>query len=178
MTLKFEGKQTIVSDVSDIAAKSVSLIAAEYSGLTVGELTELRQTARKEGVVVRVVRNTLAKRALETTEFACIRDKLTGPLVLVFSQEDPGVGARLLKTFSKDHEKLKVTALAMSNQLLPKESLNQLANLPTRLQGISQVMSVMLAPITVLTRTMVAPYTKLVRTVAAIRDQKQSSGLN
>ena len=176
MTLKLEGKKTIVNEVALLAGKSVSLITAEYSGLTVGELTVLRKTARESDVTVCVVRNTLAKRALDGTSFACIREKLVGPLMLIFSKEDPGIGARLLKTFIADHEKLKVTALALSNQLLSKEHLNQLASLPTRLEGIQQVMSVMLAPITVLARTLAAPYTTLVRTMAAIRDQKQSNG--
>lgn len=172
MTLKLDGKQAIVSEVSAILAQSVSVIAAEYSGLTVEELTALRQAARQSGAFVRIVRNTLAKRALQETPFAGLQEKLQGPLLLVFSQEDPGSGARVLKAFIKDHEKLKVMALSLPNQLLPKEHLNQLANLPTRLQAIQQLMSVMLAPITQCVRTMVAPYTVLVRTIAAVRDQK------
>ena len=173
MTLKLDGKKTIVSEVAALAHASVSLIAAEYSGLTAGELISLRQTARQSGAVVRVVRNTLAKRALQDTAFACMNEKLVGPLLLVFSEEDPGVGARVLKDFVKNHEKLKVMALSLSNQLLPKESLGQLASLPTRLQAIAQLMSVMLAPITQLVRTTAEPYAELVRVIAAVRDQKQ-----
>lgn len=175
MVLKLEDKKTIVNEVAGIAKNAVSLIAAEYSGLTVGQLTKLRKTARESGVYMRVVRNTLARRALEGTQFSCIQEKLTGPLVLAFSQEDPGAAARLIKAFVRDNEKLKVMALAIENQLLPPEGLNTLASLPTRDEAIAQLMSVMLAPITKLVRTLAEPHTQLVRAVAAIRDQKQSA---
>lgn len=175
MVLKLEDKKAIVNEVADVAKKAVSLIAAQYSGLTVGKLTELRRSARQSGVYMRVVRNTLAKRALEGTSFACIQEKLVGPLMLAFSQEDPGAAARLIKAFAKDNEKLKVMALAIDNQLLPPEGLNTLASLPTRDEAIAQLMSVMLAPMTKLVRTLVEPHTRVVRAIAAIRDQKQSA---
>jgi large subunit ribosomal protein L10 len=176
MVLKLEGKKTIVDEVATVAARSVSLIAAEYSGLTVGEFTEFRQAARKSNVAVRVVRNTLARRALQDTDFACMNEQLIGPLVLIFSQEDPAAGARLLKDFAKEHENLKVMALALGKQLLPKEQLGQLASLPTKSEAIAQMMSVMLGPVTKLVRTLAAPHTQLVRTVAAVREQKQAAG--
>jgi large subunit ribosomal protein L10 len=175
MVLKLEDKKTIVSEVAVIANQAISLIAAEYSGLTVGQLTDLRKTARASGVYMRVVRNTLARRALEGTQFACMQPVLVGPLVLAFSQEDPGAAARMIKEFVKKNEKLKVKALAIENQLLPATGLDQLASLPTRDEAIAQLMSVMLAPITKLVRTMAEPQAKLVRTIAAIRDQKQSA---
>ena len=175
MVLKLEDKKTIVNEVAGVAKQALSLIAAEYSGLTVSQLTQLRKTARQSGVYMRVVRNTLARRALEGTSFACIQEKLVGPLVLAFSQEDPGAAARLIKAFAKDNDKLKVMALAIDNQLLPPEGLNTLASLPTRDEAIAQVMSVMLAPITKFVRTLAEPHAKLVRTIAAIRDQKQAA---
>lgn len=175
MVLKLEDKKAIVSEVAEVAKHALSLVAAEYSGLTVAQLTELRRSARKSNVYMRVVRNTLARRAVEGTKFACIQEKLTGPLVLAFSNEDPGAAARLIKDFVKDNEKLKVMALAIDNQLLPPEGLNKLASLPTRDEAIAQLMSVMLAPITQLVRTLAEPHAKLVRTVAAVRDQKQNA---
>jgi len=175
MVLKLEDKKAIVSEVAGVAKQAVALIAAEYSGLTVGQLTQLRKSARQSGVYLRVVRNTLARRALDGTQFACIREKLTGPLVLAFSQEDPGSAARLIKEFAKDNEKLKVMALAIDNQLLAPEGLHKLASLPTRDEAIAQLMSVMLAPVTKLVRTLAEPHAMLVRTIAAVRDQKQSA---
>lgn len=175
MVLKLEDKKTIVNEVADVASKAVSLIAAEYSGLTVAQLTGLRKSARSTGVYMRVVRNTLARRALEGTQFACMQDELVGPLLLAFSTEDPGAAARLIKDFAKDNEKLKVRALAIDSQLLPAEGLNKLASLPTRDEAIALLMSVMMAPITQLVRTIAEPHAKLVRTVAAVRDAKQAA---
>jgi large subunit ribosomal protein L10 len=175
MVLKLEDKKTIVSEVAGVAKQAVSLIAAEYSGLTVAQLTGLRRSAREAGVYIRVVRNTLAKRALEGTQFACMQQELVGPLVLAFSKEHPGAAARLIKEFARDNEKLKVRALAIEGQLLPPEGLNKLASLPTRDEAIAQLMFVMKAPITQLVRTMAEPHAKLVRTIAAIRDAKQSA---
>jgi large subunit ribosomal protein L10 len=175
MVLKLEDKKTIVDEVAGVAKQALSLIAAEYSGLTVSQLTSLRKSARESGVYMRVVRNTLARRALEGTQFACMQQELVGPLVLAFSQEDPGAAARLIKEFAKINEKLKVKALAIESQLLPASGLEMLASLPTRDEAIAQLMSVMLAPVTKLVRTMSEPQAKLVRTIAAIRDQKQSA---
>jgi large subunit ribosomal protein L10 len=175
VVLKLEDKKTIVSEVNEVANRSLSLIAAEYSGLTVSQLTGLRKTARQSGVYMRVVRNTLARRALEGTQFECIKPQLVGPLLLAFSHEDPGSAARLIKDFAKENDKLVVKALAFDNQLLPGTELNKLASLPTRDQALAQLMSVMLAPVTKLVRTLAEPHAKLVRTVAAIRDSKQSA---
>jgi large subunit ribosomal protein L10 len=124
---------------------------------------------------MRVVRNTLARKALEGTQFACMQEELVGPLLLAFSKEDPGAAARIIKDFAKENEKLKVKALAIDSKLLPPEGLHKLASLPTRDEAIAQLMSVMKAPVTKLVRTMAEPHAKLVRTLAAIRDAKQSA---
>lgn len=175
VVLKIEDKKTIVNEVAVVAKQAVSLIAAEYSGLTVAQLTSLRKSARESGVYMRIVRNTLARRAVEGTSFACIQPELVGPLLLAFSTDDPGAAARLMKAFAKENEKLVVKALAIDNQLLPASGLNQLASLPTRDEAIAQLMSVMTAPITKFVRTLAEPHAKLVRTVAAIRDKKQAA---
>lgn len=174
MVLKLEDKKAIVNEVADVAKQALSLVAAEYNGLTVGQLTRFRKTARESGVYVRVVRNTLARRALEGTQFACIQSELVGPLVLAFSKEDPGAAARVIKDFMKQNEKLKVKALAIDNQLLPASGLNTLASLPTRLEAIAQLMSVMNAPITKFVRTLAEPHAKLVRTFAAVAEKKKA----
>ena len=175
MTLRLEGKKAIVAEVAEVAKQATSVIAAEYSGLTVLQLTTLRKSARDAGVYMRVVRNTLARRAFEGTDFACMQPALVGPLLLAFSKDEPGAAARIMKEFAKTADKLKVIALSIDGKLLPASDLNALATLPTRDEAISQLMSVMLAPVTKLVCTLVAPHSKLVRTIAAIRDQKENA---
>ena len=175
MALNLEAKKAVVEEVAAIAKMSHSAIAAEYRGLTVAEMTDLRVQARNSGVHLRVVRNTLARRALTDTDFDCMREGLTGPLVLAFSQEDPGAAARVVRDFSKSNDKLVVKLVAFGGKLLEPSDLATLANLPTYDEAVSQLMSVMLGPVTKLARTLAEPHAKLVRTIAAVRDQKQSA---
>ncbi|MCW8830481.1 MAG: 50S ribosomal protein L10 [Gammaproteobacteria bacterium] len=172
MALNLEDKKSIVAEVSAIAADAHSAIAAEYRGLSVDEMTELRAKARNEGVYLRVVKNSLTKRAVEGTEFECMQDSLVGPLVMAFSQEDPGAAARLVSEFSKDHDKLITRVIAIGGEVLPLEQLERLSKLPNRDQAIALLMAVMKAPIEKFVRTLNEPHAKLVRTVAAVRDQK------
>ena len=137
MALNLEDKKSIVAEVSTIAASAFSAVAAEYRGLSVDELTELRAKARSEGVYLRVVKNSLAKRAVDGTEFECMRDSLRGPLIMAFSQEDPGAAARLVNNFSKEHDKLIAKVIAIGGEVLPLEQLEHLAKLPNRDQAIS-----------------------------------------
>lgn len=174
MALNLEGKKQVVSEVAAVAAEAHSAVAAEYRGLTVGELTELRAKAREQGVYLRVIKNSLARRAVEGTEFECMQEGLVGPLIIGFSQEDPGCAGRLFKEFTKDNDKLQVKLVSVGGELLDASQLNRLADLPTKDQAISMLMSVMKAPVEKLTRTMNEVPGKLVRTVAAIRDQKQA----
>jgi large subunit ribosomal protein L10 len=173
VALNLEDKKSIVAEVSAIAANAHSAIAAEYRGLSVGEMTELRVKARNEGVYLRVVKNSLTKRAVEGTEFACMQDSLVGPLVMAFSQEDPGAAARLVSEFAKTHNKLITKVIAIGGELLPIEQLERLSKLPNRNQAIALLMAVMKAPIEKFVRTLKEPHAKFVRTVAAVRDQKQ-----
>ena len=174
MALKLEDKRKIVAEVKDVAQKAYSVVAAEYNGLSVAQMTDLRVAARKENVYLRVVRNTLAKRAVEGTEFACLSDALTGPLVLAFSVEDPGSAARVVKEFAKENDKLVVKAVAIGGELLPADALDKLAKMPTYDQSISMLMSVMKAPIEKFVRTLAEPTAKFVRTMAAVRDSKDA----
>ncbi len=176
MALRLEDKKAIVSQVMQIATDAPSAIVAEYRGLSVSELTEFRAKAREQGVYVKVVKNTLAKLALEGTPYECMREGLVGPLMLAFSQEDPGSAARLIKGFAKDNKLLVVKMISIGGELLEASELAKLASLPTKDQGISLVMAVMKAPIEKLVRTLAEPHAKMVRTVAAVRDQKQATG--
>jgi large subunit ribosomal protein L10 len=175
VALNLEDKKSIVAEVSTIAASAHSAVAAEYRGLTVDEMTQLRAKARNEGVYLRVVKNSLVKRAVEGTDFECMQDSLVGPLIMAFSQEDPGAAARLVKDFSKQHDKLIAKIIAIGGELLPAEQIDRLAKMPNREQALSLLMAVMKAPIEKFVRTMNEPHAKLVRTVAAVRDQKQAS---
>jgi len=175
VALNLEDKKRVVSEVAAVAASAYSAVAAEYRGMTVEQLNELRRKAREEGVYLRVVKNTLARRAIQGTEFECISDDLVGPLLLAFSLEDPGAAARVIKEFTKTSDKLKVRFLAVSGQKLDANELERLASLPTYDQAISMLMAVMRAPLDKFARTLNEVPGKLVRTVAAIRDQKQSA---
>jgi large subunit ribosomal protein L10 len=174
MALNLEDKKALVAEVNAEAAKALSVVAAEYRGLTVTQMTELRSKARQAGVYMRVVKNTLARKAVAGTSFECISPVLKGPLVLAFSKEDPGAAARVIKAFSKDNDKLVTTAVSLGGQLLTAKSLDQVASLPTREQALAMLMGVMRAPIQKLVSTLAAAPSKLVRTLAAVRDQKQA----
>jgi large subunit ribosomal protein L10 len=164
VALNLEGKKAVVEEVVQYASKAHSAVAAEYRGLTVSELTELRKTARETGVYLRVVKNTLAKRAIAGTEFECMQDGLVGPLLLAFSMEDPGGAARLIHDFAKSHDKLIAKVVAIGGQSFGASELARLARLPTKDQGISLLMSVMKAPVQ-----------KLAQTLVAVKDQKEAA---
>jgi len=175
VSLNLEQKKAVVSEVNGVASNAVSAIAAEYRGLSVADMTALRADARDKGVYLRVVRNTLARRALKGTEFECMRDGLVGPLLLAFSQEDPGAAARLIGDFSRQNEKLVPKLISVGGQLLEPTDIKRLADLPTKEQAVAMLMGVMKAPVEKLVRTLAEPHGKLVRTIAAIRDQKQAA---
>ncbi|HEX9583126.1 MAG TPA: 50S ribosomal protein L10 [Gammaproteobacteria bacterium] len=175
MPLTLEGKKAVVEEVHEVAKAAYSAVAAEYLGLTVAQMTDLRVQARNSGVYLRVVRNTLARRALENTSFACMRDELVGPLVLAFSRQEPGAAARVIRDFSRSNDKLVVKLVSVEGKLLGPRELDMLASLPTRDEAIAQLMSVMKAPISRFVRTLAEPYAMLVRTLGAIRDQKQTA---
>ncbi|MFZ2724819.1 MAG: 50S ribosomal protein L10 [Methylococcaceae bacterium] len=164
MALNLDGKKAVVEEVAGYAARAHSAVAAEYRGLTVTELTELRKTARDTGVYLRVVKNTLAKRAVAGTSFECMQDSLVGPLLIAFSMEDPGAAGRLINDFARTHDKLITKVVSIDGQAFGASELARLASLPTRDQAISMLMSVIKAPVE-----------KLARTLAEIRDQKQAA---
>ncbi|MFP5344300.1 MAG: 50S ribosomal protein L10 [Gammaproteobacteria bacterium] len=164
MSLTLEQKQEIVSEVAGVVAQAKSAVVAEYRGMTVSELTELRSNARKMDVYLRVVKNTLARRAMQGTEFACMDDALVGPLLLALSRVEPGDAPKLMGNFAKGHERLVIKAGAYNGKLLKPADIAALAKLPTRNEAIAILMSLMKAPVG-----------KLVRTLAAVRDARQAA---
>jgi len=174
VALQLEQKQQIVAEVNEIAASALSAVVADYRGLTVAEMTEMRAKARASGVYLRVVRNTLAKRAVEGTDYACLEETFIGPTLVAFSQEDPGSAARLLKDCANEHDALEVKALAIGGEMLSADQIDRVASLPTLDEARAMLMAVMQAPVVKLVRTLNEVPGKLVRTVAAIADQKQA----
>ena len=175
MALRLDDKKALVAEVAGVAATAQSVVAAEYRGLKVSQMTSLRSKARSSGVYLRVVKNTLARKAIAGTQFECIGKSLKGPLVLAFSKDDPGAAARLVKTFAKDNDKLVTTLLSLGGTTLSAKDLDKVAALPTRDQALSLLLGVLKAPITKFVRTVAEPHAKLVRTIAAVKDQKQAA---
>jgi len=160
MAIGLEDKKAIVADVNEVASDALSLVVADARGCTVSEMTNLRRQAREANVNVRVVRNTLAKRAVEGTEYECAQDSFKGPSLLAFSMEDPGAAARIFKDFAKENENFELKAAAFEGNAV---DVAMLAKLPTYDEAIARLMSAMKE----------ASAGKLCRTIAAIRDQKE-----
>lgn len=175
MALTLEQKKAVVAEVAEVAQSAHSAVAAEYRGLTVSEMTDLRRKARDGGVYLKVAKNTLVRRAVEGTDFECMSDELTGPLLFAFSLEDPGAAARLIKEVAKGNDRLITRLVAVGAQVYGAEELERLSKLPTRDQAIAMLMGVMKAPIEKFVRTLAEPHAKLVRTVAAVRDSKEAA---
>jgi large subunit ribosomal protein L10 len=172
MGLRLEDKQAMVAEVQAVAQSAHSVVAAEYRGLTVSQLTGLRAKARQAGVYMRVVKNTLARRAVTGTPYECIAGNLKGPLILAFSKEDPGAAARVVKDFAKGNDKLVPTLVALGGQVYPAAEIDRVASLPTKPQALSMLLGVLVAPVTKLVRTLAEPAAKLVRTIDAVKATK------
>ena len=172
MALKLEDKKAFVKEVNAVAGESVTAVAAEYRGLSVAEMTELRKEARGAGVYMRVVKNTLARRAVEGTDFECMQDTLKGPILLAFAKDDPGAAARVIKDFAKGHDALQAVSLSAGGQLLPASDLKKLAELPTLDQARAMLLGVMVAPMSKLVRTLAEPSAMIARTLSARGDQE------
>jgi len=175
MALTMEQKQDIVADVAAVAQRAHSALAASYGGLSVGALTGLRQRARKDGVYVQVVKNTLARRAMAGTGFEPMAPLLKGQLILGFSLDDPGAAARLFRDFAKENDKFEVKVVALGGQVYPASDIDRVANLPTKDQALATLLGVLQAPVAKLVRTINEVPGKLVRTIAAIRDAKEAA---
>jgi len=175
VAIRLEDKKQIVSEVNQAASSALSAVLADYRGVTVEELTALRKSARDNKVYLRVIRNTLLKRAVADTEFECIQEVLVGPTILALSQEDPGAAARVLKDFAKENGEFEIKALSVGGKLLDAGQIDVLAKLPTLDQARAILMGTMLAPVTKLAQTLNEVPSKVTRAVAAVRDQKQDA---
>lgn len=176
MALQLAQKEHIVADVHAAAEQALAAVLADYRGLTVEEMTELRRRARESGVGLRVVRNTLLRRAVAGTELECLCDATVGPTLLALSQDDPGAAARLLKAAAAEFDALDVKAVSIGGQAYPAEDIDRVASLPTKDGAIAMLMSVMLAPATKLAVALSDVPTRLVRAIAALGDQRREAG--
>jgi large subunit ribosomal protein L10 len=161
MALNLSQKQEVVAELAEVAAKAHSLVAAEYAGTTVSQMTEMRKKARESGVFLKVVKNTLAARAVAGTEFEVVKDALVGPLLYAFSTEEPGAAGRLIKEFAKSNDKLKPKVVSVEGKLLPAAHVDVLASLPTRQEALAM-----------LARVLAEPVTMFARAVKAVADQQ------
>lgn len=175
MALGLEDKKAIVANVSEAAQSALSLVIADARGVNVTAITELRKQARAMDVDLRVVKNTLAKRAFAGTEYECTASALVGPSLFGFSMEDPGAAARLFKDFAKDNSKFEIKALAVGGQMMGPEKIDVLAKLPTREQALTQLAVVMIAPVTKLVRTLNEIPSQITRVVSAVGESKNKA---
>ena len=174
MSLNLDDKKTVVAEVSAEVANAQSIIVAEYRGLEVVDLTALRANARKSGVYLRVVKNTLVRRALSGTAFEGLSDKLAGPLIYGISK-DPVAAAKLLNDFAKGNDKLVIKAGAMPSYVMDAAGVKALATMPSREELLSKLLGTMQAPIAQFVRTLNEIPTKFVRGLAAVRDAKEAA---
>ncbi|WP_369309659.1 50S ribosomal protein L10 [Providencia rettgeri] len=165
MALNLQDKQAIVAEVSEVAKGALSAVVADSRGVTVAKMTELRKAGREAGVYIRVVRNTLIRRAVEGTSYDVLKDAFVGPTLIAFSNEHPGAAARLFKEFAKANPAFEIKAAAFEGELIQAKDIDRLATLPTYDEAIARLMSTMKE----------AAAGKLVRTLAALRDQKEAA---
>ena len=171
MALRLEQKQAVVAEVHEAADGALAAVLADYRGLNVAEITDLRRRARESNVYLRVVANTLLKRAVAGTEYECLNEAANGPTMLAFSREDPGSAARLFKDVEKELEALEVKAVSIGGQVYPAEDIDRIADLPTKEGSIAMLLGVLQAPITKLAGTLNAVPTNLTRVLAAVGEQ-------
>lgn len=172
MALNLDQKKEVVAELANVAAKAHSLVASEYAGLTVSQLTELRKKARQGGVYIKVAKNTLVSRAVDGTDYACVKDTLTGPLLYAFSTEDPGAAGRLIKEFAKANEKLKPQLVAVGGKAYPGTHVEVLASLPTREQALTMLVSLLAQPATMLVRVLAEPASQVARVINQVGQTK------
>ncbi|CEN55284.1 50S ribosomal protein L10 [Candidatus Methylopumilus turicensis] len=171
MSLNLEQKKAVVVEVSEQVSTAQAIIVAEYRGLQVGHMTELRAQARKSGVYLRVLKNTLVRRAVEGTPFSGLANEMVGPLVFGISS-DPVSAAKVLSDFAKANDKFIIKAGAMPNQVMDANAVQALAALPSRDELLAKLLGTMQAPVAKFVRTLNEVPTKFVRGLAAVRDQK------
>ncbi len=173
MPLRIEQKKAVVEELNSMASSSVSAAIAEYKGLNVAEITELRTKARESGVYLKVVKNSLSKQALTGTDFECLTQALQGPIMIALSADDLASPARLFKDFGKDYEHLKTVGLAIDGDAYPSSDLDRIARLPTRDEAYSIIAGLMKAPIEKALRTLNEIPIKLARLILAVKENQE-----
>ena len=173
MPLRIEDKQRLVQELNAIASSSIAGAVADFSGLNVTEITELRTKARESGVYLKVVKNTLSKRAFSDTSFECLTENLKGPIIIALSKDDLASPARLFKDFSKDYQQLKTVSLAIDGNAFPASDLERIAQLPTQQEAYSIIVRLLQAPIEKAVRTLKEIPTKFTRITVALKDNKE-----
>ena len=174
MGLNLNDKKAVVAEVSAQVANAQTIAIAEYRGIEVGDLTVLRAKARDAGVYLRVLKNTLVRRALAGTPFECLADRLVGPLIYGIAK-DPVACAKVLFDFAKDAEKLVIKGGAMPNYPLDAAGVKALASMPSREELLATLVGTLQAPIAKFVRTLNEVPSKFVRTLAAVRDAKETA---
>ncbi len=175
MALNLAQKKEVVAELAQVAGSALSLVAAQYDGLTVAQLTALRAKARKDGVYLRVAKNTLVARAVQGTDYECVTDALKGPLLFAFSKDDPGAAGRLVKDFAKGNDKLVPKLVSVGGKLYGGAEVDKLASLPTREQALSMLLGCLVQPATKLVRTLAEPASSLARVIRAAGEAKQAA---
>lgn len=175
MALTLEDKKAVVTEVKEVAANALSLVIADARGVTVADMDNLRKQAREQKIFMRVVKNSLAKRAFEGSDYEVASSALTGPTLLAFSMEDPGAAARLFKDFAKSTEHFEVKALSVGGELMGAEQIDRLATLPTRHEALGMLANVTLGPVTKLARTLNEFPSSITRVMAAVADKKKEA---
>jgi len=173
MSLSIEQKKAVVSEVSEVFNSAQAAVLAEYRGLSVEQITELRAQARENGVEVRVVKNTLARRSVAGTSFECLSQHFTGP-VLISSSGDPVAVAKVVSDFAKSNDALKITVGVMNGNLIDQSTVQALAKLPSREELLATLVATMQSPLVKFVQTLNEVPGKLVRTLAAVRDSQES----
>ena len=175
MPMRIDDKKIAVEELQDVANKAVSAVAADYHGTSVAELTQLRAEARTAAVHLKVIRNTLANRALSETKFFCFEDLLVGPTMPAFSLEDPTSAAKLVTNFTKVNKNFQIKGLSLSNSLLELSKLSAIANMPSRDEALAQLAGMLNAPMNKFVSVLNQVPSKLVRTLQAVKEQKQQA---
>lgn len=174
MSLNLEEKKAVVAEVSAQVATAQAIVVAEYRGLEVVDMTQLRAQARKSGVYLRVLKNTLVRRAVDGTPFSGLANEMVGPLVFGISA-DPVAAAKVLSDFAKTNDKFVIKAGAMPNQVMNANGVKALASMPSRDELLAKLLGTMQAPVAKFVRTLNEVPTSFVRSLAAVRDQKQAA---
>ena len=174
MNMVLQAKQQKVADLVDVAKRSHSMVAVHYRGMDVTSMTALRSVARQNNVYVKVIKNTLARRALSESQYSGVTDKIVGPIILAFSMQEPSAAAKIFKQYVKDYDVLKVQVIGVDDAVYPGSALGKIADIPTKDQAIAMLLGSLQSPIRSLACTLQETYATLVRVVDQVAKKIES----